>query len=186
MNQRLSGVGKRWFLLIGFGLQGVTVVSDELVHMQGERRPPRNLLKDDCFWGALSIGVTACLMLAMQLGVEAGDGAVMSQWQLFAWLVVIFPVLEEWLFRGVLQPHLLSRSYGAQSLWGITLANTWTTLAFAAAHLLTHTPLWALLVIAPSLLFGWFRDRYNSILPGLILHICYNLVYYAVFGLPGQ
>ena len=158
--------------------------SEEIVQQQEEQRVQRHLLKDDCFWGALSIGVASCLLLALQLGTDAGDGFDIVQWRQFAWLVVIFPVVEEWLFRGVLQPHLLRRGKGHPSLWGITLANVWTSVIFAAVHLMTHTLLWAMLVIAPSLLFGWFRDRYNSILPGLILHASYNLVYYTVFGLP--
>lgn len=154
--------------------------------LQAERRVRRHLLQDNYFWWAVSIGIIGCWLLASLFVTDGGSGAFAGQWQLLAWLVVIYPAIEEWLFRGLLQPQLLRRKFGDKSQWGISLANVWTTLAFVAMHLLTHTLLWAVLLIAPSLLFGWFRDRYNSILPGLILHICYNLAYFTSFGLPGQ
>ncbi|MFO7592610.1 MAG: JDVT-CTERM system glutamic-type intramembrane protease, partial [Pseudomonadota bacterium] len=75
-------------------------------------------------------------------------------------------------------------SFGGNSLVGFSLANVLTSLLFATLHLFTHAPLWALSVIAPSLVFGWFWDRYRSILPGTLLHCSYNLSYFLVFGLP--
>jgi membrane protease YdiL (CAAX protease family) len=33
---------------------------------------------------------------------------------------------------------------------------------------------WAILVFAPSLVYGFFRDRYNNLYPSIVLHSTYN------------
>jgi membrane protease YdiL (CAAX protease family) len=33
-------------------------------------------------------------------------------------------------------------------------------------------------VFAPSLVFGYFRERYGSIAPGAVLHVFYNAGYF--------
>ena len=96
-------------------------------------------------------------------------------------LAGIYPLLEEWLFRGLLQPQLLTyRPLRTQRL-GLSGANLLTSLLFGATHLLAHSPLWAAAVIIPSLIFGAFRDRYQSIVPAIILHSFYNLGYFLIF-----
>ncbi len=95
---------------------------------------------------------------------------------------LIYPLLEEIAFRGLLQGWLARlESVERLSVAAISGANLVTSLLFAAAHLLHHSPLWAALVIGPSLVFGWFRDRYHSIVPGLLLHILYNSGYFLLF-----
>ncbi|NOY72558.1 MAG: JDVT-CTERM system CAAX-type protease [Gammaproteobacteria bacterium] len=93
---------------------------------------------------------------------------------------VIYPVVEELVFRGVLQRHLYSYSIGKAGYLGFSGANVITTIMFAGMHLVHQPFVWALLVIVPSLLFGWFRDKYNSVIPGLILHVFYNTGFYII------
>lgn len=89
------------------------------------------------------------------------------------WVALVYPVLEEIVFRGLIQPALLAPTRGLR--WGpITLANGLTSVLFAAMHLLNHPPWHAALVLLPALLFGLFRDRSGSILPGLLLHVSWN------------
>ncbi len=88
-------------------------------------------------------------------------------------LVLAYPVLEEIVFRGVVQPFLFELTGGA-GIGPLTYANILTSFAFSAMHLLNHTPLHAGLVWLPSLAFGWFRDRSGSILPGMVLHVGWN------------
>ena len=95
---------------------------------------------------------------------------------------LIYPLLEEISFRGVLQGWLAHReAVGRFSVAGISGANLLTSALFSAAHLIHHSPLWALLVVGPSLVYGWFRDRYQSVIPGLLLHILYNSGYFLLF-----
>lgn len=106
-------------------------------------------------------------------------------WSLhFASLAVIQPCLEEAVFRGFLQGLLLGRSWGQRAWGGLTAANCLTALVFATGHLVNHETLWAAAVIPPALAFGFFRDRYGSVWPGMALHVFYNVGYFALTGLP--
>lgn len=147
-------------------------------------RERRALFHDSLFWFALLAGVTVCWLWAVLLGRSGELTMPWAQWRQILWLVVLYPALEEWVFRGGLQPWLLARRYGAMACCGISMANGVTTVLFAGFHLIAHAPVWAMLVIAPSLIYGSFRDRYRSIFPGTLLHSSYNLVYFSLFGLP--
>lgn len=93
-------------------------------------------------------------------------------------VVVLYPVLEELSFRGLLQGWLLQRLVGRHwpwsTTWRISLPNLLTSLAFAAAHLPTQAPAWAAATLAPSLVFGYLREHYDSVLPPMALHVYYN------------
>lgn len=66
----------------------------------------------------------------------------------------------------------------------VSMAHRRATLLFALFHLFSHMPVWAALVILPSLVFGAFRDRYSHVLPATLLNGSYNLAYFAIFGRP--
>ena len=89
-------------------------------------------------------------------------------------LVLWQPLVEELLFRGVLQGLLLGTAFGASGRWGLSVANVATSLAFMAVHLVNQPTILAIGVFIPSLLFGLFRDRSGSILPPLALHVLFN------------
>lgn len=141
------------------------------------------LYRDGWFWFALALGPAISGVLFLLMGNTVVSGFTWAQWQPLLWLILLYPIIEEWLFRGILQRQLLKSYHTHRSILGFTLANGITSLFFVAAHLLNHSLHWALLVILPSLLFGWFRDRYDSILPGAILHCSYNLSYFFLFPL---
>jgi membrane protease YdiL (CAAX protease family) len=92
----------------------------------------------------------------------------------FARLAIAWPLVEELVFRGTFQPWLARAAWGARENWGITTANVVTSVLFASAHLAAHDPALAAATFFPSLVFGYFRDRYGSIWPGTALHIFYN------------
>lgn len=101
-----------------------------------------------------------------------------------AWLslVLLQPVLEELVFRGILQGQalrLLAVNGRTRKLGPLTLANVLVTLAFAALHLVAQPPGWALAVSLPSLVFGHLRERFGSVWPAVCVHAFYN----AGFGL---
>lgn len=93
------------------------------------------------------------------------------------WLSVVlyYPLLEEMLFRGLLQGELRQRWPGTRRhRAGLSVANGLVSVAFIAMHLLNHSPAWALAVGLPSLAFGYYRDRSGSILYPVILHSAWN------------
>jgi membrane protease YdiL (CAAX protease family) len=92
----------------------------------------------------------------------------------FFLLAVVYPVLEEIVFRGALQGWLWSFSWGRANWQNMTVANVVTSVAFTLAHLLINPVSMSLAVFIPSLVFGYFRDRYNQLYPSVLLHIFYN------------
>jgi membrane protease YdiL (CAAX protease family) len=93
-------------------------------------------------------------------------------------LILIQPLIEELLFRGLLQGWLVEQSWGRRQLGGFTLANLLVTVLFTALHFFSHPPLWAAGVLLPSLLYGYFRDRHDSVYPAIALHVFYNAGYF--------
>lgn len=98
------------------------------------------------------------------------------------WAAILYPVLEEYVFRGGLQAALFDRANLRQSLLGISIANVITSTVFAALHLINQPPLWAALVFLPSLVFGWMRDRYSNIHASIVLHIAYNAGFIGLYS----
>lgn len=98
---------------------------------------------------------------------------------LFVLLVVVYPLLEEIVFRGLLQPALAARL--PQRRCGLSVANLLTSLLFAGLHLFYKSPFWALATFLPSLVFGHFRDRHASLASPILLHVWYNLGYFLLF-----
>jgi hypothetical protein len=101
-----------------------------------------------------------------------------------AWasFVVFQPVLEELVFRGILQGQALRltiRHGQPRRLGPVTLANVLVTLGFVALHLRAQPLAWALAVAGPSLVLGHLRERLASVWPAILVHAVYN----AGFGL---
>ncbi len=147
-------------------------------------KPPKQLKDlphDRLLWLALTAGPVVWLaLLTWQPATPFGDGGP-AQWRQLLLLAGLYPLLEEWLFRGLLQPQLLDyRPLRTQRI-GLSGANLLTSLLFGAIHLFAHPPFWAAAVIIPSLVFGAFRDRYHSVVPAILLHSFYNLGYFLFF-----
>ena len=100
-------------------------------------------------------------------------GSIALPWQTLGLLVIISPVLEEMLFRGVMQSWLRRRL--SMGIGALTLANMLTSLAFAAAHLLMQQTVFAALTFFPSLMLGVLYDRRSSIPLCAAIHAYYNL-----------
>ena len=91
-------------------------------------------------------------------------------------LVLVIPVLEELVFRGLLQGWLIKQPWAGGQVLGISFANIMTSLLFASLHFIYHEPLMAIAIFFPSLVFGYFRDRYEGwLVPSIGLHCFYNL-----------
>ena len=90
-------------------------------------------------------------------------------------LFAFIPIIEEVLFRGLLQGWLLHKEWFNQLTAGASRANWCTSIVFACAHFWQHA-----LILVPgyfvvSLLLGHFRERYRGILVPVLLHGYYNL-----------
>lgn len=141
----------------------------------------KNLSQDRLFWLALAAGPVAWLILLSWLPSHPFSASESAQWWRLLLLAGLYPLLEEWLFRGLLQPQLMTWQPLRSRLLGLSGANLLASLLFGIAHLIAHPPFWAAAVILPSLVFGAFRDRYHSVVPAIILHSFYNLGYFLIF-----
>ncbi len=93
-----------------------------------------------------------------------------------------YPVLEEIAFRGALQGALWKTRLAAIAWGPISAPNLLTSVVFVAAHFFWQSPYIAVSVIVPSLIFGYFRDRYRNIVPAVLLHVFYNTGFVLLFN----
>lgn len=135
----------------------------------------RGWLRDPWFHAA------ALAALPVTLGLRAAFGAFPDDPGRDIVLLLSFllwqPLIEELLFRGLIQGQLRATRFGAGQHAGISGANLITAVLFAAAHGLHHSSAWAAAVFVPALIFGFMRDRHGHIYPGLVLHCGYNGLY---------
>jgi len=114
-------------------------------------------------------------------------GVSLSILQTLLILALLYPILEELVFRGLVQSWLLEKTWGHTSWLGLSLANVFTSLLFMGLHFFQHAPLWAVAVFLPSLIFGYLRELYAEatypLLPSISLHCFYNAGWFYLFGL---
>jgi len=131
---------------------------------------------------ALGAAVLFCAGWRAIVGGQADGWWLIRDAGAFGMLVVAYPVIEELSFRGVVQGALAAWTRRRTLLPGISWANLLTSVLFAAIHFVHHPPLWAVAVVVPSLIFGYFRDRTGGVLSSIGLHAFYNLIFYSLVG----
>lgn len=89
-------------------------------------------------------------------------------------MVIWYPLWEELLFRGAVQPALARFDVLRGGTLGISGANLVTSAGFAALHVAFRGDILAGLVFFPSLAFGGVRDSTGSLYPAILLHAWYN------------
>ncbi|MCC5870370.1 MAG: JDVT-CTERM system CAAX-type protease [Gammaproteobacteria bacterium] len=136
----------------------------------------RSWPRDPALWFTLAVGIACVLVLRALLG--KGDAPGLTAILL---VILVFPVLEELVFRGGLQPLLLKWTR-QRALGALTLANLLTSVVFSLAHVPAHGLLHGALVFIPSLAFGVFRDRHDSVLPAIVLHAGWNAAAILLLG----
>lgn len=137
--------------------------------------------RDGRFIAALTLGALFCLIWrAWFTNIPIGHAPIATA-VLFS-LVIWQPFMEEVLFRGIIQGYLLKTPLGTKKVVGISTANFGATALFSAGHFISHSPEWAVAVIFPSLIFGYFRERHRSAFPAIALHIAYNGFYLATLS----
>lgn len=130
--------------------------------------------KDRLFLAALAAGPVGALAWVAVTGERAGDGGLLTFWPLLM-LVVVYPVLEELAFRGLVQGLLLRPRWGRYRAGPLSVANALTALAFAVSHWPRGGALLAMGVVTPGLIFGYFRERHDGLWGPILLHGWYNL-----------
>ncbi len=98
-----------------------------------------------------------------------------AEWVLDDLFVVAIP--EELFYRGYLQTRLRDAWPQGRTFFGARLGPAFwmTAVLFALGHLAIFQA-WRLAVFFPALLFGWMRERSNSIVGAALLHGFSNLL----------
>jgi len=138
------------------------------------------ILRDWQFYLCVSLGPLGWLLLTLYLPLRE-DWTLSSITGLTLFLsVALYPILEEVVFRGLIQDWLTNltkrRHYGL-----LSAANLLTSGLFVLAHLIYQPWQWALLVIFPSLIFGYMKERHSSLRSPILLHSFYNLGFVLIF-----
>jgi len=92
-------------------------------------------------------------------------------------LVVGAPLVEELLFRGLIQGAFTRRL-------GATPAIFVTALIFCFAHVLNEGPVAPFVLFPPALILGYLRHRYGRLAPGMIAHATFNGIAFALLLVP--
>ncbi len=139
--------------------------------------------QDSQFRLALAAGPACWLGLYLVLQPDLQPAWPLASPLAYLLPVLLYPVLEEIVFRGLIQ-ELVHDYLSARVFGPLSAANLITSALFAGMHLFTQPPLWASLVFFPSLVFGFFKDRYHSLTTPILLHVFYNAGYLLLFAAP--
>jgi membrane protease YdiL (CAAX protease family) len=126
------------------------------------------------------------VVCVMHSWVKPYPASVEYSWMQLLSLILWQPFFEEVLFRGIIQGQIRKQDWGKHSWLNISSANAITTVLFALVHMVNSTPIFALMILAPSLVFGYFRDHCNSIYPSIIIHSSYNAMVFVGLILHGN
>ena len=146
--------------------------------------PTLPLSKDPLFRVAVAAGPVCWVVLFLILHPSIQWGWPLLTPLVFLLPVLVYPVLEEIVFRGLIQ-ELVHEYLSKASLGPVSVANLLTSLLFTGVHFFYHPPLWAALVFFPSLVFGFFKDRTQGLMAPIILHVFYNAGFLWLFSGPG-
>ncbi|GAB4108017.1 MAG: hypothetical protein Kow00105_13450 [Phycisphaeraceae bacterium] len=110
-------------------------------------------------------------MLKVMVNSDSFIGTVML---IFSALIVA-PVLEEALFRGLVQTVMVETA-GEEQRWGVVLT---ASFIFAIIHADTATfENWQALpgLFVLGVVLGWLYERSGSLLPGIVVHMGFNTI----------
>jgi hypothetical protein len=128
---------------------------------------------------ALAAALPVWAAIAWRQPPEAALSGAIAAPADFLFVALALPILEEAAFRGLIQEglHRLWRRR-----WGpLSAANLGQAVLFSLLHLPTHPPAWAAAVFVPALVFGFFRERHDSLASPIALHVFYNAGYFLLY-----
>ena len=106
----------------------------------------------------------------LRVVMEAGGGS-WPVWTMLVSAVVIAPLVEEVIYRGLVQTALLNLG-GVQKRWSVVLISAcWFTLIHTSV---SWQGLAGLFVLA--MVLAWLYERHRSLWPGIVLHMGFNAV----------
>ena len=123
----------------------------------------------------LIIGIGALKILDYKFYFQAPDNLL----NLVFTQLLIVALPEEWFFRGYVQARFNQTLGKARILFTASIGWGWILSAglFALAHFFIWLKPESLLVFFPALLFGWLREKTDSLLAPILFHFSANLTF---------
>ena len=133
---------------------------------------------DAAFPVLAALGLAGAVGLWTVLGVDPAASVLAGA---TAWLgaLALQPLVEETMFRGLVQGTLLRTGFGRRRAAGVSVANALASAAFVGIHFVHHTPSWALATAPASLALGWLREHRRSTWTAILLHGVFNAEFFA-------
>lgn len=150
--------------------------------MKDTKIPPSRTGSESGVRSPIADPLLALAVLAGPVGVVAwwaitggplDQMAPVGAWPAFL-LIAVYPLLEEFVFRGLLQGYLLEKAWARRRAGPVTAANAVTAIVFALSHWPRGGVLLTFGVLGPGLIFGYFRERHGGLATPVLLHAWYN------------
>lgn len=132
-----------------------------------------SFIKDKLFWLFLLLGAVTVFIISLIKTNYAPFWYLNNPLQLFN-LIIVSAVVEEIIFRGAIFRLLIKKLNSKQTI-------IITSILFSIAHIFLHSPLWALLVFFPGVLYGVLRDRHGTPVSAIFLHLVFNFMYFSLY-----
>ena len=136
--------------------------------------------RDYQFWAALAAALPFWAWLWLMRPPLQPWLQLKAYWWPAILIILVYPVVEEIIFRGALQGWLLKKV--TKQLGPVSAANGLTSVLFTLLHGLRWQSGFSLLVIFPSLVFGYFRERSDGLIAPILLHAFYNAGFYLIIS----
>jgi uncharacterized protein len=120
-------------------------------------------------WGVLSM-----------TGIEYAETNAKLSIDVLIASIFVMPVLEELAFRGFIQQNLAKTELGKVKFYKLTTSNLITSFLFAGWHIFYHPAILSIATFFPSIILGYFLEKYESLKPCFFLHIFFNLGYFFI------
>lgn len=89
-------------------------------------------------------------------------------------IILLIPLCEEIVFRGLLQNELSSYGRLRRTLMGLSWDNLISSTLFTLVHAVYFENVLMLAIEFPALIFGYFYSQYRRLIYPVMLHIWYN------------
>ena len=135
-------------------------------------------------WGALIGALLLWLALAVFFRIYPTLDWIFSDFGLFVAVCFLSPILEEYVFRGLVYDYVERRSqwhWPSHSVLNISVANLVSSMLFVIMHGLFRGFGTALLVIVPSLYLGILKRQTSGLGACMIVHGIWNLGWFSLF-----
>lgn len=138
-----------------------------------EKKNIKFIWKDKFFWASIILPLIVWVLYVVISQKSPNLYYIKEKQFQLLMFVFVYPIVEEVIFRGLIQDYL-NRKFNHKKNLSISYANIETSILFVLFHLIYQSAVWSLMVFIPSVIFGYFKDKYGKLQLPIFLHCFYN------------